>query len=86
MRVSEKRPPPPPRALRLYNLLWCMLKRMPRECMFPKKDEKDDSESNACNFMNVLEAATAFPSSRSSHDLRVSRGFSLSLYHAHCHC
>ena len=44
----------------------------------PKTDEKDESKSKACNFMNVLEALRLLrPFSRSRHDLRVSRGLIL---------
>lgn len=43
----------------------------------PKTDEKDQSKSKACNFMNVGDSTA----SRSSHDLRVSGGVFLSLYH-----
>lgn len=41
----------------------------------PKTNERDKSKSKACNFMNVG-GATSSPSSRSSHDLCVFRGFS----------
>ena len=47
----------------------------------PKTDEKDQSESKACNFTTVGESS-ASPSSRGRRDLRVSRGgVFLSLYH-----